>query len=232
MGDKLMTLLLKFANHGVIHGDFNEFNIMIDDNCNPVIIDFPQMVSTKHPHAKEFFDRDVTCIKDFFRRRFNYESELAPCFDDVMRVDALDAEVSASGVTKQMEKDLLAEMGLNSSDEEEDSDDESGEDENEEEEVGVPDDEADEEKDDDDLIQEITDQNTIDELKREVEESVNLSQEKKSTADMDVVEDSTTTLEVIGHQLLENQNNGVEEDSAGESQDEIEDLKDFNASFK
>jgi len=230
--DKLMTLLLKFANHGVIHGDFNEFNIMIDDNCNPVIIDFPQMVSTKHPHAKEFFDRDVTCIKDFFRRRFNYESELAPCFDDVTRVDALDAEVSASGVTKQMEKDLLAEMGLNSSDEEEDSDDESGEDENEEEEVGVPDDEADEENDDDDLIQEITDQNTIDELKREVEESVNLSQEKKSTADMGVVQDSTTTLEVIGHQLLENQNNGVEDDSAGESQDEIEDLKDFNARFK
>ena len=27
--DKLMNLLLKFANHGVIHGDYNEFNIMI-----------------------------------------------------------------------------------------------------------------------------------------------------------------------------------------------------------
>ena len=27
--DNLMNLLLKFANHGVIHGDFNEFNIMI-----------------------------------------------------------------------------------------------------------------------------------------------------------------------------------------------------------
>ena len=40
--DKLMNLLLKFANHGVIHGDFNEFNIMIDDDANPIIIDFPQ----------------------------------------------------------------------------------------------------------------------------------------------------------------------------------------------
>ena len=27
--NKLMNLLLKFANHGVIHGDYNEFNIMI-----------------------------------------------------------------------------------------------------------------------------------------------------------------------------------------------------------
>merc|ERR1711872_1074477 len=128
--DSLMNLLLKFASHGVIHGDFNEFNIMIDDDCKPIIIDFPQMVSTNHPDAKFFFDRDVTCIRDFFRRRFGYESELAPTFDDISRVDAIDAEVQASGITKQMEKDLLAEMGLNSGDEDEDeSDDERGEDE-------------------------------------------------------------------------------------------------------
>ncbi len=36
---------------------------------------------------------------------FNYEAE-APRFEDVVRTDALDAEVAASGVTKQMEKDL------------------------------------------------------------------------------------------------------------------------------
>ena len=29
--NKLMNLLLKFAGHGVIHGDYNEFNIMLDD---------------------------------------------------------------------------------------------------------------------------------------------------------------------------------------------------------
>ena len=27
--DQLMKLLVKFADHGVIHGDFNEFNIML-----------------------------------------------------------------------------------------------------------------------------------------------------------------------------------------------------------
>jgi RIO-like serine/threonine protein kinase len=40
---KLMNLLLKFANNGVIHGDFNEFNIMITDDGEPIIIDFPQV---------------------------------------------------------------------------------------------------------------------------------------------------------------------------------------------
>lgn len=42
--DKLIRLLIKFANHGVIHGDFNEFNIMLDTRtADPIIIDFPQV---------------------------------------------------------------------------------------------------------------------------------------------------------------------------------------------
>lgn len=126
--DKLMNLMLKFANHGVIHGDFNEFNIMLNDNGEPIIIDFPQMVSTNHPHAEEFFNRDVKCLQDFFRRRFNYESELAPSFQDINRVDALDAEVSASGITKQMEKDILEQfLSGNEEDDEEEEDEESSE---------------------------------------------------------------------------------------------------------
>ena len=30
-----------------------------------------------------YFDRDVQCIRDFFLRRFSYESELYPKFADV-----------------------------------------------------------------------------------------------------------------------------------------------------
>ena len=33
-----------------------------------------------------FFDRDVNCICDFFKRRFGYESSLHPAFSDVMYV--------------------------------------------------------------------------------------------------------------------------------------------------
>lgn len=51
--EELMNLLLKLANYGVIHSDFNEFNIMIDENEKPILIDFPQMVSTNHAEAKE-----------------------------------------------------------------------------------------------------------------------------------------------------------------------------------
>ncbi|EEB13949.1 serine/threonine-protein kinase RIO2, putative [Pediculus humanus corporis] len=122
--DDLMNLIIKFGNLGVIHGDFNEFNIMITDEGKPIIIDFPQMISTLHPEAETYFNRDVDCIKHFFRRRFNYESYLCPSFKDVLREDTLDVEVSASGFTKKMELDLLNKDfdSISLSDEEQDND--------------------------------------------------------------------------------------------------------------
>ncbi|GMH52925.1 hypothetical protein TrLO_g10246 [Triparma laevis f. longispina] len=35
------------------------------------LIDFPQMVSTKHPNAKELYERDVECLIKFFIRKLN-----------------------------------------------------------------------------------------------------------------------------------------------------------------
>ncbi|KAK5642020.1 hypothetical protein RI129_008187 [Pyrocoelia pectoralis] len=110
--DELMNLIVRFADSGVIHGDFNEFNIMLGENEKPVIIDFPQMVSTMHPNAEMYFNRDVNCIKEFFKKRFGYESELFPIFSETERCDTLDAEVACSGFTKQMAKDMNIELGL------------------------------------------------------------------------------------------------------------------------
>lgn len=81
--DEAMSLLVKLGNHGVIHGDFNEFNLILGEDGHLVIIDLPQMVSISHANAQMYFDRDVQCIVDFFRRRFGYESELFPTFDDI-----------------------------------------------------------------------------------------------------------------------------------------------------
>ena len=45
----LIDQVIRLAEHGLVHGDFNEFNLMIDDEENITIIDFPQMTSTNHP---------------------------------------------------------------------------------------------------------------------------------------------------------------------------------------
>ncbi|XP_028639322.1 serine/threonine-protein kinase RIO2 [Grammomys surdaster] len=103
--DEAMELIVKLGNHGLIHGDFNEFNLMLDKDDHITMIDFPQMVSTSHPNAEWYFDRDVKCIREFFMKRFSYESELYPTFSDIRREDSLDVEVSASGYTKEMQAD-------------------------------------------------------------------------------------------------------------------------------
>ena len=50
---EMMNIIVRLARHGLIHSDFNEFNLMIDDNEKLTLIDFPQMVSTAHADAKE-----------------------------------------------------------------------------------------------------------------------------------------------------------------------------------
>ena len=68
---------------GVVHGDFNEFNILIkmDGSYDPVLIDFPQMISINHELAQDYFNRDVNCIVEFFAKRFHYESDFIPVFE-------------------------------------------------------------------------------------------------------------------------------------------------------
>lgn len=70
--ETVLGLITRLAQHGLIHCDFNEFNLMIDDDENITMIDFPQMVSITHRNAEMYFDRDVECIFKFFGKRFNY----------------------------------------------------------------------------------------------------------------------------------------------------------------
>ncbi|GAA5997423.1 hypothetical protein JCM5350_006786, partial [Sporobolomyces pararoseus] len=157
----LMDLIVRLARSGLIHGDFNEFNILILDHrtlaekdrddetteerdlrilrdggidkpveielegeeyelrkkreregtlLEPVLIDFPQMVSTDHQDAEYYFNRDVDCIRRFFKRRFKYESNVYPKFTtnlrDGVREFDLDVEVAASGFSKGERKVL------------------------------------------------------------------------------------------------------------------------------
>ncbi|WFD25607.1 non-specific serine/threonine protein kinase [Malassezia nana] len=155
----LMALIVRLAQVGLIHGDFNEFNLLVkemnpesddeesavassdtsdsgdaapegddeqedqgdeeeldemedeaivlDDGVQvePILIDFPQMVSIEHPNADYYFARDVECVRRFFRRRFRFESEEYPTFDEAIAAlqedgTRLDALTHASGYGK------------------------------------------------------------------------------------------------------------------------------------
>ncbi|PYH83863.1 serine/threonine-protein kinase RIO2 [Aspergillus uvarum CBS 121591] len=130
---ELMEMIVRFARYGLIHGDFNEFNILIKEVVEegekgkgreieeddekvtlvPVVIDFPQMVSIDHPNAEMYFDRDVNCIKRYFSRKFHFVSDVpGPFFADAKKQmmanpgKRLDVEVEASGFSRKMAREL------------------------------------------------------------------------------------------------------------------------------
>lgn len=69
---KCMALIEKLARFGLVHCDFNEFNLLVDVDYNVTVIDFPQTVSVCHRNAVDYFTRDVDCIRHFFDRKFAY----------------------------------------------------------------------------------------------------------------------------------------------------------------
>ena len=115
--------LANLARCGLVHCDFNEFNIMCNDDLDITIIDFPQMVSSNHPNAEELFVRDLKCLHKFFLRRFNYRADedpngvQDPKFFDVAAggvghgagegvEKSLDVSLRASGFTAAAGRDL------------------------------------------------------------------------------------------------------------------------------
>eukprot|EP00177_Eucheuma_denticulatum_P007077 GFKZ01012871.1.p1 GENE.GFKZ01012871.1~~GFKZ01012871.1.p1 ORF type:complete len:465 (+),score=83.16 GFKZ01012871.1:773-2167(+) len=103
LANALLDVIARFATHGLVHCDLNEFNIIVDEEGAFKVIDFPQMVSTSHIDAELLFERDVDGICRFFEHRFGVpEHELnRPVLADILsqRGDAeqLDAVVAASG---------------------------------------------------------------------------------------------------------------------------------------
>jgi len=59
----------------MIHGDLGEFNIVIDEEGNILIIDWLQWVPTDHPNARILLERDIENLCNYFYKKFNVESD-------------------------------------------------------------------------------------------------------------------------------------------------------------
>jgi RIO kinase 2 len=70
--NKCTAILKRLGQFGLVHCDFNEFNLMTDESGNVTLIDFPQMVSVSHPNAEELFSRDMNCLIKFFAMKMHY----------------------------------------------------------------------------------------------------------------------------------------------------------------
>lgn len=139
---KCLDILRKLAEHGLVHCDFNEFNLMIDEanNGDIILIDFPQMVSTSHYNASELLQRDINGLVKFFAMKMKYVPpddalfSLEELLQNSVNTVRIDEEIKASGFEGFDDEDiseinLLAANGLSltgndEEDEEEDEEDE------------------------------------------------------------------------------------------------------------
>lgn len=57
----------------IINCDLSEYNIMVDVDNRPWIIDWPQAVTRAHPNAVRLIRRDISNVVNFFKRRYHME---------------------------------------------------------------------------------------------------------------------------------------------------------------
>ena len=105
---KMMDFIYKLGENGLIHGDFNEFNILLNINKPDeiVVIDFPQMISINHPEAQNYFKRDVQCVKNYFLKKFNLTFDEDLKFSDIKQINFLDEELKAYGYKEEEKKKI------------------------------------------------------------------------------------------------------------------------------
>lgn len=71
-----------FQKVNMIHGDLGEFNIILDEKGNILIIDWLQWVPKEHPNAKSLLERDINNICNYFEKRFNVISNPSNIIED------------------------------------------------------------------------------------------------------------------------------------------------------
>uniref|UniRef100_A0A803KRP5 Serine/threonine-protein kinase RIO2 n=1 Tax=Chenopodium quinoa TaxID=63459 RepID=A0A803KRP5_CHEQI len=102
--DTVISLIVRLAEHGLIHCDFNEFNIMIDDDEKVTMIDFPQMHNSLYRFKVTFeLQSDEADGKDVNMD----ENESRPSFSSILPISgSLDKELAASGFSKKDQENL------------------------------------------------------------------------------------------------------------------------------
>jgi len=88
-----VEIVVNLAKNGIVHGDLNEFNLMVEDVDiegkqltvpKVIMIDFPQMIAIDHPQARDQFYRDVEGIRRYFELKFKLDLADVPDFDKIV----------------------------------------------------------------------------------------------------------------------------------------------------
>lgn len=85
---KILDQIELLFNQGqIIHCDLGEFNILLTENAEVRIIDWPQWESATHPNALSYLARDLTNINVYFQKNYHIEFDIDTVLDRIMGTD-------------------------------------------------------------------------------------------------------------------------------------------------
>ncbi|NPA96297.1 MAG: serine/threonine protein kinase [Crenarchaeota archaeon] len=82
--DILDTVRIAYWRAKLVHGDLSEYNIIVTEGEKPIVIDWPQYLTTVDPNARRVLERDVLYITRFFRKRFRVPIEFEEALQYVL----------------------------------------------------------------------------------------------------------------------------------------------------
>lgn len=79
--DTVLDEYERIVEFGIVHSDMSEFNIVIREDGDILIIDWPQYLLTAYPESIEYLKRDITVLLNSFRRRWRVEKDFNEVWD-------------------------------------------------------------------------------------------------------------------------------------------------------
>ena len=70
------------------------------------------MVSSSHPNAKFYLNRDIECVKIFFNRRYGFKADINLSLKSVKCLNHLDKAIKASGFIAKELKDNISHLDI------------------------------------------------------------------------------------------------------------------------
>ena len=82
---KIIREIIKTFKAGIIHADLSEYNILVTEDGEIYLIDFPQYIPSTHPDAMKYFEKDIAQIVRYFVRKYHLSiDELERIVKEVM----------------------------------------------------------------------------------------------------------------------------------------------------
>ncbi len=69
----------------IINGDLSEYNILLNDNNDIFIIDWPQAVTLEHPNAEFLIRRDIHNVIRYFTRKYDLNIDENSCYNSLLK---------------------------------------------------------------------------------------------------------------------------------------------------